>query len=642
MKLIEMRLINIGPYHIESISFNTNRSKNIVLLCGENGAGKTTFLRAVKLGLFGGALFGFKQQSRSIQYIDEVKTMLRDKAKNGSIDITFSIVENYQEVVYRIKRQWDIEPAFKEKIDLYVDGVHVQDDEMINRLNYINNFYTPAIVDSIMFDGEKIIGLIENGKLSNYVKDAIINLFGLNNYLLLIQDLDEYLNSYINKENLSIEQIQLNENEKNLKIIRSQLKKENEKLLSLQRLLEAKTFLIKENIEMYSKLGGINRKELSSVIQKISHLEKGREDSRTKLKEFLENDLLFLLNKKLIRDTIRQIKLEEPIRYLENLNDLLQANLLEEKDQEYVQLLISKINVLSPKLVYLNVTKREANIFKSYLTNIEKAVKQYKELSNDNGSDLAVIKELKNKVTISQQKEMEDIYNKITEEINQKENLTQELEDTTTKIASLEEEQKNIQEKVENLKKIVFEQTKNDNSYVLAKKYQDVCQTYYDSEIDRLTKLISKQCTKLIVETYRKENYITKLEIDTNFDVSIFKNDEKKSIQQLSAGEKQLLVASIISTIVRTSSRNTFIVFDTPVGRLDNDHMVRFYKNIMAESANQVIIMPTSKEINSQVINTIKSQVNECYTIKYDDKGYSKIMKNQIFGKEWQQGGTEN
>lgn len=642
MKLIELRLINIGPYHIESINFNTNRSKNIVLLCGENGAGKTTFLRAVKLGLFGGALFGFKQQSKSAQYIDEVKAILRDKARNGSIDITFSIVENYQEVVYRIKRQWDVEPSFKEKIDLFIDGVRVHDNEMINRLNYINNYYTPAIVDSIMFDGEKIIGLIENGLLSNYVKEAIINLFGLNNYLLLIQDLDEYLNNYISKENLSIEQIQLNENEKNLKITRSQLNKEKEKLLSLQRLVEVKSFLIKDNIEMYSKLGGINRKELSSVIQKISNLEKDREDSRTKLKDFLENDILFLLNSNLIKNTINQIKKEEPIRHLENLKDLLESNILDKKDREYVQMMVSKMNDSSPKEFYLNLSKRDAIIFENYHVNVKKAIAKYRELDNSNDEDIAVIKELKNKVVISQTKEMEDIYNKITEEVAQKENLIQDIEDTTMNITSLEEEQKNIQEQIEKYKKLVFEQTKNNDSYVLAKKYQEICQDYYDSEVNRLTRLISKQCTKLIIDTYRKENYITKLEISSNFDISIFKNDEKKSMHQLSAGEKQLLVASIISTIVRTSSRNIFIVFDTPVGRLDNEHMVRFYKNIMAESANQVIIMPTSKEINANVINTIKPQINECYTIVYGDKGYSRIMKNQIFGKEWVQSDTEN
>lgn len=82
MKLLEVKLIHIGPYNIEKINFSTNHSKNVVLLCGENGAGKTTFLKAIKLGLFGGTLFGFKQNSKNSQYIEEVKSIVRQGTKN--------------------------------------------------------------------------------------------------------------------------------------------------------------------------------------------------------------------------------------------------------------------------------------------------------------------------------------------------------------------------------------------------------------------------------------------------------------------------------------------------------------------------------------------------------------------------------
>ena len=94
-------------------------------------------------------------------------------------------------------------------------------------------------------------------------------------------------------------------------------------------------------------------------------------------------------------------------------------------------------------------------------------------------------------------------------------------------------------------------------------------------------------------------------------------------------------MAAIISTIIKTSSRNIFVIFDTPAGRLDGEHMVRFYKNIMLDTASQVIIMPTSSEINEEVINSIYSSVSDCYTINYNEEGYSEIYRNKIFNKEW-------
>jgi len=55
----------------------------------------------------------------------------------------------------------------------------------------------------------------------------------------------------------------------------------------------------------------------------------------------------------------------------------------------------------------------------------------------------------------------------------------------------------------------------------------------------------------------------------------------------------------------------------------------------MLDSANQVIIMPTSNEINDDVLAVIKPHVSECYTIQYNEKGYSNILKNKMFEKEW-------
>ena len=55
----------------------------------------------------------------------------------------------------------------------------------------------------------------------------------------------------------------------------------------------------------------------------------------------------------------------------------------------------------------------------------------------------------------------------------------------------------------------------------------------------------------------------------------------------------------------------------------------------MLDSANQVIIMPTSNEINDDVLAVIKPHVSECYTILYNEKGYSNILKNKMFEKEW-------
>ena len=88
-------------------------------------------------------------------------------------------------------------------------------------------------------------------------------------------------------------------------------------------------------------------------------------------------------------------------------------------------------------------------------------------------------------------------------------------------------------------------------------------------------------------------------------------------------------------SIIKCSNRNIPLIYDTPVGRLDNEHMARFFDKIMARSGSQVIIMPTSKEINDEVINTISNKVSNCYTLEYQQNGKTLVHKGKIFGRMW-------
>lgn len=635
MKLYDIKFVNIGPYHIEKIDLRTNRYKNIILLCGENGAGKTTFLKAVKLGLFGSYLFGLKQQSKSNTYIDEVRSIIRNNAKNGSIEITFSIVEDFEEKTYKIRRFWDFDPAFKETISIELDGRLLANEELLNTITYISNFYTPNVIDAIMFDGEKIISMIEDNQLSTYVKDCIHNLFGLNTYLSLIDDLEDYLNNFVSEESLTIEQINLKEKEKEIKILKNQLSKDKDKLKSLEKLLESNKHAIDEKLMVYSEMGGIEPSKIKSIKEKISNIEKERENSKLLLKAFFEKDILYLLNKKLIKAANKQISLEEPKRYVDNLIELHNSNVLNNDEKIAIETILNKLKGISPETTYINLGKNEINEFNMLSSEIIKSKKVYKELIKLNQENNSYLKELKSSITITENDQMEKLHNEITKNIVENSNISKELDELIEKIEIISNQIKIVAAEIEDLKSIVFEQCKNNNAFVLAKKYQETCKTFYSKEINRITKILSEQCLTLIKNTYRKQNYISDLKITNNFDVVIYNNDKIKPLQQLSAGEKQLLVGAIVSTIIKTSKRNVFVIFDTPAGRLDNKHMVNFYENIMMNAASQVIIMPTSKEINSMVVEAIKEKTSKCYTIQYQDKGYSKILENKLFEKEW-------
>ena len=82
MKINYLILNNIGPYvGNHKFLLDTNSSKNIILIGGQNGAGKTSFLRGMKYGLFGSFALGLK--TNTDLYYKEIKSSLNNKAKSN-------------------------------------------------------------------------------------------------------------------------------------------------------------------------------------------------------------------------------------------------------------------------------------------------------------------------------------------------------------------------------------------------------------------------------------------------------------------------------------------------------------------------------------------------------------------------------
>lgn len=642
MKLLELKLKNIGPYKNETINFETNRNENIILLCGENGAGKTTILKSIKLGLFGSYLYGLKQNSKSNIYIDEVKSVIRNKNSKASIELKFNIIENYKENTYIFKRHWETKDSFKEIINIYLNGKELTGENAIDIISYVNNYFTPNVIDSIMFDGEKILGLVDNKMLSDYIKDSIMHLFNLNNYVNLINDIDHYLNNEIKNEALSIEQMLLNEEENKYKTIKKDITYLKKKIENLSKLIGQKTFNLNLKLQEYSKLGGLTINELKKTQKEVSELEKTRVEYNNNLKNYMENDLLLILNQKIIKETYNQLKKEEPLIFAKNIKIMIDSDYFDQEDKKHLLYLYEKMNSYNDSKIIMNTDQKSTEQFKKYFEQIEVSKEHYQTLLQSKQINLSLLKDKKKKIMITNGPEMKKLYNEILDEMNDLEYLNEQYNEAINSLNQNYNYFNECKTKIEDYKHIVFEQTKSNDSYVVAKKYQDVCINFLDSEIKRIVDEVSKNSTELIKKTYRKKNYITKIKINHDFSVNLFNNLEEKNMSNLSAGEKQLLVAIIIVTIIKLSERNMLLVFDTPAGRLDNKHMVKFYENIMMNSGNQVIIMPTSKEINDDVIKVIKNRVNTCYTINYNEKGFSQIEEGMIFERKWDCYDTKN
>lgn len=640
MRLLKLRMQNIGPYNMQEIDFSSTDKHNVILICGENGAGKTTIQKAMKIGLFGSYLYGLKTNSKNQNYIDNVKELIKNNCLTGSINIEFSVVDEYMEKKYSIYRNWNISDGFKEDIQLYINDERIIGNEMNKQIEYINHYFTPNLIDCIMFDGEKIISLIDKEKISDYLKSTIHHLFNLNYYLNLINDINKYINNDLKKESMTIEQIQLSEVEKKLNISSKTLKSIDEKIGSLSKMKENINFQIDKYIEEYSNMTGIRpdeTKKLSSFIKKI---EQKKNEYNELEKKFIENDLIFLINEKFMLNTINQIKDEVPNRYANQLNEMLLSNLFDCDQKRDLHSL--KESIIISKNNYINFNIEKEKQFELFIERLSDHKQMYSRIVNEYEDNNDLLKSLRAKKMISESKIASELVSKINQKVIEKNKIEEQIFECKQDY-NVEEKKYNLNNlKLNELKETVNKQMKENNSYAISIKYRNICQKFYNSEVNELIDLISKNALKLLLKTYKKKNFITDLKITRTFEVELFYNDEKKNIYQLSAGEKQILIACIIVSTINASNRNLPLLFDTPAGRLDNGHMLKFYKNVMINTNNQVIIMPTSKEINNEIIDQIKDKISSCFTIVYNPNGYSEIKPDTIFNEEWNKNGTKN
>ena len=99
MIIKELKLYNFGVYAGENI-FEFVSNKPIVLVGGMNGRGKTTFLEAILLSLYGQNSFAY-QESKFKSYGQYLKSYinLSDGSNEASIELYFSLDSSKKKLI---------------------------------------------------------------------------------------------------------------------------------------------------------------------------------------------------------------------------------------------------------------------------------------------------------------------------------------------------------------------------------------------------------------------------------------------------------------------------------------------------------------------------------------------------------------
>lgn len=359
MKFSNIEINNFKQYYNSvNIDLETKDKKNIVIIGGRNGYGKTNFLLSIVWCLYGDKLSqideNFKkeiQKEKNYPFFMQQSinwTAKKEKKSKFSVSIKITDIEvpelrtiNSNTDTILLKRTFDVS-TMNETFSIIdvASNLEIFEDES-DKINFINDYIIPInAAKFVFFDAEKIseIANLSIKEEGSFINDALGKILGLDTYETLIEDIEFYING-LKKEGASKNlQEQIIHNEKEIEISEDQIIKLEEE--NAEKLKEIDD--LKKKIREYDNLISQHSKQGNSTFDRNTVI---IEIDRLKSKEVELNERFNELSE-IIPLAILTGKLEEVKEHLEiqEKNELSQNSSKEnaEKIENFIELLFNK------------------------------------------------------------------------------------------------------------------------------------------------------------------------------------------------------------------------------------------------------------------------------------------------------------
>lgn len=658
MRIDRIALKNFFRYYgTQTIVFSKDEDKNVTVIRGENGTGKTTLLNAFYYVMYGDVIEPLNLENMLNQRA--ALEMIEGEKVSASVGMEF---EDRDER-YIVKREekfrkinGKIVHDKSSNIEVYrVDSITGNTEK--EEADFIEKIIPKRLRSFFFFDGERINKLAQvDGK--EEIKNAILDILGVTMLDNVSKDLEqiktEYtkeLSKFSDAEGQEIaDRLDGYRIEKN--ICNEKLEKERENIKNEELAMErANNYLSQCNSEAIRE----KRKQIEEIESSILSNKKSILNVNSDIKTLISSKLKVKLMSpyfeeilKVLDDKREKGQLPSNIK-TQFLDDLLERRMcicgchLTEDSEGYRNIIELKKSAGS----------KELDESYNQITGLIKSYKEYCTFSNEVEyekdrffNELSALKDLKyeyegniEKFKYKRENLSQEIINSDDEKIKfNEQRLNQSrynIKKISQQIGKLETEIERIERKIkESEEALIRVKNKNEKAQKIRDKNKIATELYdlniaiKDSLIEMTRQELDQEIKKVFSNFSRKEYRVPELTKDFELKIlNTLNNTKEDNIVFLSTGEGQITSLSFIGALVNYA-RNQInnktllisefmggdypIVMDSPFGNLDETHTANVASNI-GKLASQIIIVVSDKQWSKEVEENIEHQVGKMY-----------------------------
>ncbi|MFT3886510.1 MAG: DNA sulfur modification protein DndD [Flavobacteriales bacterium] len=682
MFIQHITLQDYGIYQgANTLQFHRDAKKNVFILCGHNGAGKTTFLTSLVWCLYGKMMIDVDERYRklvhdaggyskyALGYLNRAARIAGTKAYSVSLTFTGLSIPALPCKELMVTRTFDAVKGSDELVIL-IDGEPNQLTKDVGPEIFVNDFILPKeVAKFFFFDAEKIVELAEMRSLEDKRKlsKAYAEVLGIKKY----EDLKENLVDMrirlraglaTDKEREKLAQLEASGSK-----LEGLIRNEEEQIATLQEEKAQKRQLSERLQEKLIREGSTMSVEaLLDLKQYRDRLLEERQEIRAGLKELLDlapfaiasKDFMAAraqvhheleakqagLDPKQVAGKVKKVQagLSETFKVLNLARDVRSKLLAAMEQQIYQQFAPPQANAGVEPL--LAATEKDRNEFDAIHHNLTHSFSaSFKKLVQADRENRNELNKVFRQVSDAQAKENDQL---VVEIRKQKDEVDASILSIEARISQLDQEIGGRKRELTTIHRQTAE---------LAKKVdlggqeavKDRTAEQLIKELDTfLTQLKAQKRVALetriqeeLARLMHKRGFIQRVEVlvqENIIDIALFdRKDQLVPKESLSKGEQQLYATAVLKALVDESNIKFPVFIDSPLQKLDKQHSKNIIQRFYPSVSEQVVLLPLlEKELTQEEYLQLKPKVGAAHRIEAKDEHHScfkEVDADQLF-----------